>query len=282
MERKALGKGISALIPERTVEHNEEKITFLPLGQIRPSSFQPRNVFDPDSMQELKQSVKEKGVLQPILVRPQGDYYEIIAGERRFRAASELNLERMPVIIKETQDQDALEISLIENIQRQELNAIEEAHAYQYLIDKYQVTQERISKVLGKARVTISNTLRLLKLPQEIQEVIKNGSISYAHGRTLLEVDDSNKQRLLAREVITNRLSVRELENLVKGIRRKKPRFQTKPLDREPLLSVLEEELQRALATKVKINKRKKRGQIVIEFYSKEDLLRIAAQLRGE
>lgn len=282
MERKALGKGISALIPERESEERGEKIIYVQLDKIKPSPFQAREDFDSRHMEELTQSIKEKGLIQPILVRRKGEYYEIIAGERRFRAANLLNLKEIPVIIKEIEDRDSLELSLIENIQRQDLNSIEEAYAYQYLIDKYNVTQERISEALGKARASIANILRLLKLPQEIQEEIKKGRISFAHGRALLEIEDSSQQRVLAQEIISNHLSVRELENLIKRRRTKITRVHQRSALQEPYLTVLEEELQRILATKVRIDKRKKRGHILIEFYSREDLERIVDKLRGE
>ncbi len=280
MERKALGKGISALIPERE-SGREDKIIYAQISQIKPNPFQPREDFDNQGIEELAQSIKEKGVIQPLLVRRKGDYYELIAGERRLRAANSLNLKEIPIIVKDVEDRDSLEMALIENIQRQGLNAIEEAHAYQYLIDKFQVTQEKISEVLGKARVSITNTLRLLKLPQEIQEEIKKGRISFAHGKALLEVEDSNQQRKLTQEVISKGLSVKELENLIKAHRPRSAKRRIGQSLREPYVAVLEEELQHALATKVRISKRKKRGHILIEFYSQEDLERIAKIVRG-
>jgi ParB family chromosome partitioning protein len=282
MEKKALGKGISALIPEANTEEKGRKIIFVNLDQIKPSSLQPREDFNNQQMEELTQSIKEKGVIQPILVRRKGEHYEIIAGERRYRASKLLNLQELPVIIKDADDCDSLELSLIENIQRQRLNPIEEAYAYQYLINKFNVSQEKISEVVGRARVSIANTLRLLKLPQEIQEEMKKGRISFAHGRSLLEIEDASQQRRLAQQVITNGLSVRELENVIKRLRPKVTIAQAKTPLQEPYLAVLEEELQRILTTKVKINKKKKRGFIQIEFYSKEDLERIVHKLRGE
>ncbi len=283
MERKALGKGISALIPSRepeTAKHQE--VLSLNLEQIRPSPLQPRVDFDEQSMEELTQSIKEKGVIQPVLVRRSGDYYELIAGERRFRAANMLHLKEIPAIVKNVEDRDSLEIALIENIQRESLNPIEEAHAYQYLIDKFGVTHEKISEVLGKARVSVTNTLRLLNLPSEIQEEMKKGRISFAHGRALLEIEDLNLQRRLTQEIISKGLSVRELENLIKSQRRRLPKRKIgQAAAREPYVAVLEEELQHILATKVRISKRKKRGHILIEFYSQEDLERIAKIVRG-
>ncbi len=283
MERRALGKGLSALIPEKTVEtatHREE-IIYVQSGQIKPNPFQPRENFDQLSIEELAQSIKEKGVIQPLLVRRRGDNYELIAGERRFRASNILGLKEIPVIVRDVSDQDSLELALIENIQREGLNPIEEAHAYQHLMDKFKVTQEKISEVLGKARVTITNTLRLLKLPHEIQEEMKKGRISFAHGRALLEIEDTNHQRKLVQDIISKGLSVRELENLIKSSRPKLIKRKIGQGQREPLVAILEEQLQHALATKVRISKRKKRGHINIEFYSQEDLERIVNVIKG-
>ena len=205
-----------------------------------------------------------------------------IAGERRFRAAHALQLNEVPVIIKEgVGDQEALEISLIENIQRQDLNPIEEARAYQYLMRKFQISQEQLGELLGKARVTVANAMRVLNLPAEIQEEIKKGRISFAHGRALLEISDINRQRRLAQEVISQRLSVRELENLIK-MYRPRSRQGIRPAQREPLLAVLEEELQHVLATKARISMRKKRGHNRIEFYSQEDLERIISIIKKD
>jgi len=282
MERKALGKGISALIPVKEPEATEhQEVLSIKLEQIRPSPFQPRVDFDEQSMEELTQSIKEKGVIQPVLVRRSGDSYELIAGERRFRAANILNLKEIPAIVKNVEDRDSLEIALIENIQRRSLNPIEEARAYQFLIDKFQVTHEKISEVLGKARVSVTNKLRLLNLPTEIQSEIKKGRISFAHGRALLEIEDLNQQRRLAAEIISKELSVRELENLIKSQRKRIPKRQIGQGIREPYVAVLEEELQHIFATKVRISKRKKRGHILIEFYSQEDLDRIMKLFRG-
>jgi len=280
MERKALGKGITALIPEKETGRKEE-IIYVQSDRIKPNPFQPREDFNTQSIEELAQSIKEKGVIQPLLVRRKGDYYELIAGERRLRAAQTLNLGELPIIVKDVEDRDSLEMALIENIQRQGLNSIEEAHAYQYLIDKFQVTQEKISEVLGKARVSITNTLRLLKLPQEIQQEIKKGRLSFAHGRALLEIEDANQQRKLAQAVISQDLSVRELENLIKMSRPKIAKRHMGKSLRDPHISVLEEVLQHVLATKVRISKRKKRGHILIEFYSEEELARIVNIIRG-
>ncbi|MFA5350422.1 MAG: ParB/RepB/Spo0J family partition protein [Candidatus Omnitrophota bacterium] len=283
MERRALGKGLGALIPEKPVEGevHKEEIIYVQSGQIKPNPFQPRENFDQVNIEELAQSIKEKGVIQPLLVRRKGDNYELIAGERRFRASNILGIKEIPVIVRDVSDQDSLELALIENIQREGLNPIEEAHAYQHLMDKFKVTQEKISEVLGKARVTVTNTLRLLKLPHEIQEEMKGGRISFAHGRALLEVEDANHQRKLVQDIISRGLSVRELESLIKSSRPKLIKRRIGQGQREPLVAILEEKLQHALATKVRISKRKKRGHINIEFYSQEDLERIVNVIKG-
>ncbi len=280
MERKALGKGISALIPEKETGRKVE-IIYVQTEQIKPNPFQPREDFDTQSIEELAQSIREKGVIQPLLARRRGDAYELIAGERRLRAANLMGLKEIPILVKDVEDRDSLELALIENVQRQGLNPIEEAHAYQHLIEKFNVTQDKISEVLGKARVSITNTLRLLKLPHEIQAEIKKGRITFGHGRALLEVQDTNEQRRLAQDVIAKELSVRELENLIKLKRPKGLKRKIGQGQREPYVAVLEEELQHALGTKVRISKRKKRGHILIEFYSPEELDRIANIIRG-
>ncbi|MBC8436590.1 MAG: ParB/RepB/Spo0J family partition protein [Candidatus Omnitrophica bacterium] len=283
MERKALGKGLSALIPEKAqVAGQEIKIINVQTERIKPNPFQPREDFESQGLEELAQSIKEKGVIQPLLVRRKGDDYELIAGERRWRAANLLNMKEVPILVKDVEDRESLELALIENIQRQDLNPIEEAHAYQYLIEKFNLTQERIGQVLGKARVSITNILRLLKLPQEVQQELKRGRISFAHGRALLELDDENQQRRLAQEIISRGLTVSELENLIKMHRPRGAKRRVGQSQREPYVAVLEDQLQHLLATKVRISKRKKRGHILIEFYSQEDLDRIMHIIRGE
>jgi len=280
MERRALGKGISALIPEVETER-QNKIVYVQTERITPNPFQPREEFDAQGLEDLTRSIKEKGVIQPVLVRRKGDNYELIAGERRLRATKLLGIPEIPVIVKDIEDRDSLELSLIENIQRQDLNPIEEARAYQYLVDKFGITQEAIGEVLGKAKSSVANILRLLKLPHEIQEEIKKGRISFGHGRALVEIEDLNQLRRLAQEIIANGLSVRELESLIKMRRSANPKRRMGVASREPLVAVLEEELQHMLATKVRISKRKKRGHITIDFYSAEDLDRIVGIVRG-
>ena len=280
MERRALGKGIGALIPEKEVEQGE-RIVYVQTDLIKPNPFQPREDFDSASIEDLAQSIKEKGVIQPLLVRRKGDYYELIAGERRLRASKSLGIKEIPIIVRDVEDRDSLELALIENIQRENLNPIEEAHAYQHLMDKFQLTQERIGEVLGKSRVSVTNTLRLLRLPHEVQEEMKKGRISFAHGRALLEIENENQQRQLAQAVISGGLSVRELESLIKRHRPKMSKRRVFVSAQEPHVAAMEEMMQHSLATKVRITKRIKRGHILIEFYSEEDLERICGIIGG-
>lgn len=277
MENRALGKGLSALIPEKIDSTEGESIKYLKLTEIRENNQQPRIEFDRGGLSELIASIKEKGVLQPILVRKRDDGYEIIAGERRFRAARELNLEKIPVIIKSVSDREALVLALIENIQREELNAIEEAKAFKRLIEDFNLTQDDVAQSVGKNRSTVTNVLRLLRLPEEIQKSIKDGIFSVGHARTLLSVEDLEEQRRLFVKSTQKGLSVRELENLIKArVTRISHQKRTSPHRQQDIfVASIEEDLQKLLGTKVRIQTKQKRGSIIIEFYSSEDLNRI-------
>jgi len=279
MEKKSLGRGIEALILPTEELEKSEKAVYLKLEKIRPNPYQPRQEFDEESIKELCNSIQEKGLLQPILVRRKDKDYELIAGERRLRAAKLLNLKEIPAIIRQVDDIEALELSLIENIQRQDLNPIEEAKAFQHLMDKFGLTQEQIAQVIGKSRVTVTNILRLLKLPLEIQEEIRKGRISFAQGRLLLEIEDPQKQKIIAEKIIDNSLSVKELENLISKIPLRKAKIKKTKIF-NPYLKTLEEELTRIFGTKVKIMEGRKRGCIQIEFYSKQDLERLLEILK--
>ena len=276
MESRALGKGLSALIPERSAVSRSDTATQANVSDISENSLQPRSNYDDEKLAELVASIKEKGVLQPILVRPKGTGFEIIAGERRLRAAKVLKMEQVPVIIKEASDQEALVLALVENIQRQELNAIEEAQAFQRLIHEFNFTQDTVAQSVGKNRSSISNIVRLLKLPAEIQKSVFDGVLSEGHARTLLGVENVHEQKNLFEQTISKQLSVRELENLVKyGIKSGQRRAKKKSSSRESHLIALEEDLQKTLGTKVRIMAQKKRGKIIIEYYSPDDLERI-------
>lgn len=275
MEGKALGKGLSALIPKTGGQDRNEFVLYLKTSSIRDNSLQPRTNYDDDKLNDLKASIKEKGVLQPILVREKDGQYEVVAGERRLKAVRALGLEEIPAIVKEVTDREAFVIALIENIQREELNPIEEAEAYNKLIKEFDYTQEEVAKSVGKDRSTISNLLRVLKLPPEIRKSVYDGELSVGHARTLLGVDMPTEQKRLFALIIKKGLSVRELENLVqsknkRGSRRIKPQAVK---DHEVV--ALEEDLQKTLGTKVRVTTQKKRGKITIEYYSLDDLDRI-------
>ncbi len=285
--KRALGRGLGALIPEKVLERPAAKegasgIINLKLEQILPNRYQPREEFDTQALQELAASIKEKGFIQPVIVRPaSGGKYELIVGERRLRAANLLHHNEIPAIVKEANDEESLELALIENIQREGLNPIEEAQAYQKLIDRFNFTQEKIAQVVGKARTSVNNTLRILKLPQTIQESIRKNLLSFSHARALLEIKNEKELLALAEKIIASELSVRELENILKHKRKeksKKPKIAA--VYKQPHVSAIEEELQHILGTKVRIVQSKKRGRIEIDFYSPEDLERVVEVLK--
>lgn len=277
--RQALGKGLGALIPEKPLADFEGKKTFQVCGieEIQPNPFQPRKAFGNGQLQDLVSSIREKGILQPLVVRRKGNSFELIAGERRWRAAQKAGVKEVPILIKEVPETEILELSLIENIQRENLNPIEEAEAFRGLMDQFHLTQEEISKKVGKDRTTITNTIRLLKLPPEIKQSLSDGLISMGHARAFLSIEGADKQRMALKKVLSAGLSVRQTENLVKKIHGKSQVARSK---KDPEWNPLVEELQRALGTKVKIVGRGKRGRIEIEFYSPEELERIIDLLR--
>ena len=279
MENRALGKGLSALIPEKNLSPNVDLVFRVKLSEIKENSLQPRSVYDDNKLSDLILSIKEKGVLQPILVRFRDNGYEVIAGERRLRAARTLGMEEVPVIVKSVNDDEALVLALVENIQREDLNAIEEARAFNKLMLEFNFTQEKIAQSVGKDRSTVSNIIRLLKLPQVIQESVFDGRISEGHARALLGVENVHEQKKIFDETITKNLSVRELENMIR-FRGDHRRGKKKPHAKDSYLIALEEDLQKALGTKVRILAQKKRGKIVVEYYSPEDLERIRGVIK--
>lgn len=266
--KTALGKGLDALLPEKG-----EEIINIDITRIVPGEQQPRRVFNDKTLGELAQSIKEKGVLQPIIVRRIGDgTFRIVAGERRWRAATIAGLKKIPVIIKDTAPSDSLEIALIENLQREDLNPIETAEAFQRLMKEFNLTQEELSLKVGKERATVANYLRLLRLPDEIKEMIDKGSLSMGHARAILSVDSKSDQVELARAIITKGLSVREAEALARRFSKPKKRpSRTK----DPQIASLEEKLKHSLGTKVRIQHNGKRGRIEIEYYSLDELDRL-------
>jgi ParB family chromosome partitioning protein len=271
MERR-LGKGLEALIPD-TSSKGKEKVAKIRLADIVPNPFQPRQRFDTEKMDELICSIREKGIIQPILVRLTEKGHELVAGERRWRAAQELQLEEIPAIVRsDINDSDSLEISLIENIQREELNPIEEANAYRELINRFDYTLEKVGQIMGKDKTTISNSLRLLTLAQEIHGFVIEGKISAGHAKALLSITSENKRKKIARMIVRKGISVRETEQIAQRMGTSK----TKPKkEKNPETARLEEVLQHKLGTKVTIHQGKKRGRLEIHYYSNEDLQRL-------
>jgi len=271
MERR-LGKGLEALIPD-TPSKGKEKVAKIRLADIVPNPFQPRQRFDTEKMDELVCSIREKGIIQPILVRLTEKGHELVAGERRWRAAQELQLEEIPAIIRsDINDSDSLEISLIENIQREELNPIEEANAYRELINQFDYTLEKVGQIMGKDKTTISNSLRLLTLAGEIHGFVIEGKISAGHAKALLSITSETKRKKIARMIVRKGISVRETEQIAQRMSSSK----TKPKKEKSLETArLEEVLQHKLGTKVTIHQGKKRGRLEIHYYSNEDLQRL-------
>src|SRR3989338_6665679 len=278
MEARAFGKGLSALIPEKVDNAKGEGVRVVKTASIRDNPRQPRVNYDQAKLAELVSSIKEKGVLQPILVREDSDGFEVIAGERRLKAARMLGLDEVPVVVKKADDREALVLALVENIQREELNAIEEARAFKRIIEEFNFTQDIVAQSVGKDRSTVGNFLRLLKLPAEIQKSISKGVISVGHARALLSVEDAGAQKRFFDRTVKKGLSVRELENLVNpGMGRTRRRAKASS---NVYLVALEEELQRVLGTKVRIKAQQKRGKIIIEYYSNDDLERIVRTMK--
>lgn len=273
-----LGKGLGALIPEDVNEEKKDvKFTnFVSINLIKSNSDQPRKSFDNDKIIELSESIKNHGVVQPIILRKQGEDYIIVAGERRWRAAKLAGLKEVPAIIMELTDKDVLEISLIENIQRQDLNPIEEALAYKKLLDEFKLTQDGLAKRLGKSRTALANTMRLLNLCESVREYLIEGVISEGHGRALLGLQDEKTQELIAQKIIDDNLSVRDVEKLIKTINNpKKDKENNKDEAENIYYKDIKEKLQNHFGTKVLINSKKDKGKIEIEYYSQEDLQRI-------
>ncbi len=276
-----LGRGLSALIPEKDQVTEAIKsagsLTEIEVALVRPNPFQPRQDFDPQKLEELKASIKENGIIQPITVRRKDNVYELIAGERRLRAVSELGYEKIPAyIIQVESKEEMLELALIENVQRDHLNPIEQAQAYQRLIDECNLTQDEVAKKIGKDRSTITNFIRLLKLPPKIQESVQKEEISMGHARALLAVDDAEAQFKIWQKVVKNKLSVRKVEQLVKEFQKKKEvEEQAKRPKRSVFIQRMEAELREIFGTKVNIRSRKEGGTIEVEFYSPEDLNRL-------
>lgn len=270
-----LGKGLGALIPEQ--EDDQEKGALkIPINKIKSNAEQPRKAFHNESIVELAESIKHHGIIQPLILKQDGDNYLIVAGERRWRAAKMAGIKEVPAVVMELTNKQVLEISLIENIQREDLNPIEEAVAYKKLLSEFELTQEELSRVMGKSRAAITNIMRLINLDTRVQEYIIEGVLSEGHGRTLLGIKDGDLQYEIAQRVIDDEMSVRELERVIKNIASEKEN--TEPKVEKELNSYykdVRDKLQDYFGTKVNLSSKKNKGKIEIEYYSSEDLQRI-------
>lgn len=275
MKKVTLGRGLDSLIP---IDEGAKGYVLADIDQIKPNSYQPRKEFDEDGIDELASSIKEKGMLQPLVGRKIGNSYEIIAGERRWRAAQRAGLKRIPIILKDASDSEILELALIENLQREDLNPIEEAIAYEQLIGDFGLTHDEISKRIGKDRSTITNQIRLLKLPERVKQAIRNREISAGHARAILSIESHSKALEILELIKRNKLSVRQTEKLVQGlIKERESDKKQKYVD--PFISNVTERLKRVLGTQIKIIDRNGKGKIEIEYYSLDDLERIIESL---
>ncbi len=281
-KKMALGRGIEALIPEMAFSDAEDgEYLSCDVHQIRPNSFQPRMRFKPEELEELSRSIKEQGVLQPLIVRRAETGFELVAGERRLRAAKMAGLSHVPVIVRDVPDAQLLELSIIENIQREDLNALEEAEAYHRLMTEFGLTQEEVAARVGKSRPAIANFLRLRQLPEPIKASILDEQISMGHARALLAADTAAQQNAAWRAVITKGLSVRETENLIKRLKAQKPEEETPlPSSDDIYLNRLADELSLNFGTRVQITRKGEKGKVLIEFYTSDDLNRLIALLK--
>jgi ParB family chromosome partitioning protein len=279
MNKKALGRGLGAFISDEFSILKDERFAELDLEEVKPNPFQPRTRFDDKTIDELAQSIRETGIVQPVIVAPEDDHYTIIVGERRWRAAQRAGLRKIPVLIRNIPKDKQLEVSLIENIHREELNALEIAHAYQRLIDEHGYAQHELADKVGKDRSSVTNYLRLLKLPQEIQDRLADGTISMGHARALLAIEDSVTQLYACRQVIDKNLSVRNTEVLVNRLKKKAPRAQRSLTD--PDLHALQEEMLKSLGTKVLVAGNRNKGVVKIYYFSLDDLNRIYDRIKG-
>ena len=279
MSKKALGKGLGAFIPEEFSILKDERFAEVDLEDVKPNPFQPRMKFDDQTIDELAQSIKETGIVQPVIVAPEEDHYKIIVGERRWRAAQRAGLRKIPVLIRNIPKEKQLEVSLIENIHREELNALEIAQAYQRLIDDHGYAQHELADKVGKDRSSVANYLRLLKLPQEIQGRLTDGEITMGHARALLALEDTATQLYCCRQIVDRSLSVRNTEALVNRLKKRAPRTQRNLTD--PDLHALQEEMLKTLGTKVMVTGTRSKGVVKIYYFSLDDLNRIYDRIKG-
>ncbi len=285
--KTGLGKGLEALIPhwqdvEKEAGNAErDQIRMIPLERIYANENQPRKVFDPEALGDLATSIKQHGMIQPILVAKKPKGFMIIVGERRWRAAQQLEMVHIPCIVKEYTERELYEVALIENLQRENLSVIEEANAYQYLMDEYMLNNDQLGEALGKSRSYVANTVRLLQLSMPVMDLVKEGKLSGSQGRALLGIPDENQQLKLARRVVDSKLNVRQVEELVRQERKKQTR-RTPVKKRDPEVAAIESQLQDYFNTKVKIIPGAKKGKIEIEYYNPQDLERIIELLKTQ
>ena len=293
VKRNGLGKGLDSLIPNKSNKspsstekqvaktEKEEKSTgsgeiLVKINEVEPNREQPRKDFDEDSLMELADSIKQFGILQPLIVQKKKDYYEIIAGERRWRAAKLAGIKEVPIIVKEYTDQEIVEISLIENIQRENLNPIEEAMAYKRLLEEFNLKQDEVAERVSKSRTAVTNSMRLLKLSDRVQQMIVDDMISTGHARALLAIDDEEQQYMLANKIFDEKLSVRETEKIVKALKNPKKEVKKVKQERMFVYTNLEEHMKNIIGTKVSVSpKANGKGKIEIEYYSEDELERI-------
>ena len=284
-KRGGLGKGLDSLIKEnKTAKHTapvkKEVVNAGPImmkiNDVEPNRDQPRKHFEEDALLELADSIKQFGILQPLIVQKRNDYYEIIAGERRWRAAKQAGIKEIPVIIKEYTDQEIVEISLIENIQRENLNPIEEAQAYKRLLNEFRLKQDEVAERVSKSRTAVTNSMRLLKLDERVQQMVIDDMISTGHARTLLALEDEEQQYTIANKIFDEKLSVRETERLIKTLKDPKKTAKKEKIEHTFIYENLEEKMKGIMGTKVSVNpKSNGKGKIEIEYYSDEDLERV-------
>ncbi len=278
LKKSNLGRGLDALIPK---EEKQQGYIVASINEVKPNQTQPRKEFDERAISELASSIKEKGILQPLVVRTLERGYEIIAGERRWRAAQRAGVTRVPLIVKEASDKEVMELALIENLQREDLNPIEEAIAYQHLIDEYEMTHEDVSRQIGKERSTITNQLRLLRLPEEAKAALISGDITAGHARAILSIESLAEAREALNAIQKQRLSVRNTEQLIKKISKRKKK-ESNTGEEDIYLRQVTDDLKNALSTQVRIVDKQGKGKIEIDYYSIEELERLTSILKGD
>lgn len=283
-KKNALGRGLNALFPDigDSVDSNDSDFFLCDIDIIKPNPYQPRRTFPKDDLEALSRSIKEQGIIQPVIVRKNETGYELVAGERRLRASKASGLKKIPAVVKDATDLELLQMSIVENIQRQDLNPMEEAEAYQRLIDEFNLTQEQTAKKIGKNRSTVANFIRLCRLPEEIKARLRDKVLTMGHARALLSIETSAKLNVAFKTVVSKGLSVRETEALVKKMKsKKKPPKKTLENSNDIYFSHLAEELSRELGTKVKIKRNGQKGKLEIEFFNNEDLDKLLDILKG-